>query len=240
MPANQLLAMPTDLKDAAQLKPIMQKLGLPESPDKYQFEIKPDSAKGHRDFINDDSAKELKASLLGSLHESMMPPAAVGATMNALNAWLNNNEQSWITTQQQAQEQKMADLKKEWGGAYEERLEMSRRAGRELGMSGEMMDAIETVVGADGLLRHLHATMEKIGVEKFADSGAGGTQAPMFGTTVDQIETELSKLDAEIGSPKNRKRFEEVAARRGPDFERRQQLLARRAELLNKEEKANV
>lgn len=236
VPADQLLTMPKDVTKLDELKPIMTRLGLPETADKYDFKVTP--GEGQRDIINDatnESAKGLRTALLGAFHGAMMPNAQTGAAMNAVNSWLNEAEQAFVNNQKQTTEREMGELKREWGASYDERIEMARRAGRQLGISGDVMDNLETITGAAGLLRHLSMVTEKLGVEKFADSGDGATNAQFFGKTKQQLESELSNLDAELGKKENRKRFDDVAMRRGADYEKRQAILNRLAEMDKKE-----
>lgn len=240
VPADQLLTMPKDVKNLQELKPIMTRLGLPETADKYDVKITP--GQNQRDIINDpqnENSKGLRTALLGAFHESMMPGAPVNAAMNAVNTWLNNAEQAWVQKQEAATKAEMDGLKKEWGPAYEERVELARRASRQLGISGDVMDNLETITGAAGLLKHLAMVTEKLGVEKFADSGGDATNAQFFGKTKEQLETDLRNFDAELGRKENRKRFDEVASGKGPDFEKRKAILSRLAEM-DKKEDGNV
>ena len=49
--------------------------------------------------------------------------------------------------------------------------------------AAEVLDNLETITGAAGLVKHLSMVTEKLGVEKFAEGGGDATNSQFFGKT---------------------------------------------------------
>lgn len=117
----------------------------------------------------------------------------------ALTEWFNGTQTGAVEAfQQQAAAQaetEIQDLRREWGGAWEENVELGRRAAREFGLSDEKLSAIESALGTGEMLKF----MSRVGrglVEHNFESGRG-TQG--FGMTPDAARQRVAALRQDAG-----------------------------------------
>ena len=126
------------------------KLGRPESPEGYGIE-KPEFSQA---FHSANLTKE---------------------QANALNQWMNEQQSSYESEQQSAQEARVGDLKEEWGRAYDTRVDLAQKAVRFLDEQvGGLVDYLnDSGAGDDPQMIKLFYTLSK-GLE---ESKMEGTQS---------------------------------------------------------------
>jgi hypothetical protein len=62
-------------------------------------------------------------------------------------------------------------LRKEWGAAHDQNVEIARNAARKLGFTPEAVDALEKTMGYDGVMKFMHGLGSKLGEANFVSSG---------------------------------------------------------------------
>lgn len=111
--------------------------------------------------------------------------------------WFNGSQQGLIEQMnQQAAQKAEADigaLKQEWGGAYDENLELGRRAAREFGMNQENLSKLEQGLGTKGMLEF----MSKIGRGLTEHNFEGGKSTNSFGMTPEAARSRVADLQAD-------------------------------------------
>jgi len=180
--SSEKINFPKDDSDPKAFDPIFNKLGRPESPDKYQFP----------EGVDADIVKALAP----KLHE-------LGVTQKQAAALAQID----IERQQQAQEierqrvvndQNQADaaLKQEWGAKYSENVEFARRAMRGLGLNLDQgFVPMAAAIGAKNALKLLHLA----GLNTREDNAAAiGDAAAGFGMTPNRAKAELAEKGAEL------------------------------------------
>jgi len=180
--SSEKINFPKDDSDPKAFDPIFNKLGRPESADKYTF---PEGV----------DANVVKA-LAPKLHE-------LGVTQKQATALAQID----IERQQQAQEverqrvvndQNQADaaLKSEWGAKYSENVELARRAMRGLGMNLDQgFVPMAAAICAKNALKLLHLA----GINTREDNAAAiGDAAAGFGMTPNRAKAELAEKGADL------------------------------------------
>lgn len=194
VPADQLIKVP-GADDADGWNGLYDKLGRPESADKYEFtpaegaeyddgRVKGFAEVAHKYGLNQEQAAGIVADVFAQ--EAQMIEAA-------------NKERE---VQSQAD---LANLKSELGSAYEERVELGRRFVRDVvpGASDDekavIVDKIEQAIGTANLIRMFGEAGFKAnkGESRFVESSSATTQ---FGMTPEQAKAEIQTMrtDPEI------------------------------------------
>lgn len=180
--AGRTVLLPGDKAEKSELDTFFNKLGRPETPDKYEFQNAENADKGFLDWAKATfheaglSGKQAQA-LLGKYQEFS------GGRAEALNA----EDQNKIIADNQA-------LRSEWGGAHDQKMAQAKAAAQQFGFTAAEVDALEKQVGFAGVMK------------RFADIGAklgeGGmirpeSQSTGFAQTPAQAEAKLAELHAD-------------------------------------------
>lgn len=175
---GEKIPMPKGAEDKEGWARVYDALGRPKSADEYGLPV-PDG--GSPDFAKAAASK---------FHELGLSKGQA----EALASWYNEQAQGQLGAQQQAQvakvEQDLTALKTEWGGAYEENIELGRRAAREFGLDAEKLTALENAFGTGEMLKF----MSKIGRGLTEHTFEGGRSATGFGMTPEAARQRISAL----------------------------------------------
>lgn len=135
VPGERLLAVPEKADDAEGWAKVYDKLGRPESADKYELAV-PDGMP--RDFANAAAGKFHELGLTAS--QGKMLADWYNAQNEAAVAQYNEGLELRKTTE-------MADLKKEWGSNYDQLLTTAKGALAKFPELGEHLNELELVIG---------------------------------------------------------------------------------------------
>jgi hypothetical protein len=141
---------------------VMDKLGRPASPDKYEFDL-PAGVDKNNPFLK--WARE-------SFHKNGVPANAAKGFMKEYNEFLGNQATS---TQNEYKTSVAADkqtLAKEWGGGHERMMNVAKTAVAALGFTGEMIDALESQIGYAGVMKHFADLGQKMSEDTFVGAGS--------------------------------------------------------------------
>lgn len=113
---------------------------------------------------------------------------------NALAEWWNQTQNSSLQglVQQSAQQSalELQSLQKEWGGAYEENIELGRRAAQEYGLGADKLNAIERALGTGEMLK----LFSQIGRAQGEAKMEGGGNSNPFGMTPEAARARIEAL----------------------------------------------
>lgn len=192
---DQLLKLPKEDNPEEWAK-IYNRLGRPESPDKYEVALPEDASidKGRLDIY----AK--------IAHES-------GITQKQFEALAKADAEYWLQTMQaeqkriqQEQEAEYEALKKEWGSNHAEREELSRRGLRAVlpkdADKDELLNKIENAIGTAATLKLFANVGERLTREDSIHDTEG--DRPTFGYTREQAAADKSSLMSELKADKQR------------------------------------
>ena len=171
---NTLLQMPKP-DDAAGLRAVYARLGMPATADKYEFDTPADMALDEG-YVN--WARE-------NFHKAGLTAAQAKAITTEHNAYIKG-----VMAKQEAdynlsvQADKTA-LLQEWGGGHERMMNAAKTAASTLGFTPEMVDAMEKSVGYASTMKFFAQLGQKLGEDKFVTPGDGPKR---FGDTLTPSE----------------------------------------------------
>ncbi len=168
---NLLMPVPR-ADDPEGFRQAMVKLGLPDSPDKYEF------AKADGLPVDENYQSWAKQ----TFHKLGLP----AQTVKALTAEHNNFVKGILDQQKQDYELKVqADrtaLLKEWGGGHERMMSAAQHAAKALGFDEATLNAIEQSKGYAGTWKMMAALGAKLGEDSFVSSAGNGSGQRFEGT----------------------------------------------------------
>lgn len=172
------LVMPKGDSDAEGWNRVYEALGRPKTADDYKLPV-PEGQTG--DFAKQAAAK---------FHELGIS----GKQATALAEWWNST-QGGALEQHQAQlaqrtEAEINSLKSEWGQAWDENVELGRRAAREFGLANDKLTAIENAIGTKELMQ----LMSRIGRGLTEHEFEGGRTTNSFGMTPEAARARIADL----------------------------------------------
>lgn len=175
---TEKVPLPKGAEDKEGWARVYDALGRPKSADDYGLAV-PEG--GSPDFAKAAASKFHELGLSKSQAE-------------ALAGWYNEQAQAQMGSAQQATaakvEQDLQALKGEWGGAYEENIELGRRAAREFGLDASKLEALENAFGTGEMLKF----MSRIGRGLTEHTFEGGRSATGFGMTPEAARQRISAL----------------------------------------------
>lgn len=211
-PPEQIVKLPKDLSDPSALEPIYNKLGRPESPDKYEIKL-PDGVQVDENRLK--QGREL-AHKLGLNPKQFQELVAMDAQ------YYQQTMESTVKEQQEKATLEAESLKKEWGNAYDERRELARRALRSnlpQGADGDaILESLEKSAGLANTLKLLANIGSKIGEDKAPNAGA----ERQFGYSPEQAKYDKQQLMDELKGDKAR--LQAYNEGKGADYTKMQRL----------------
>lgn len=211
VPEDRLLKLPEG-EDPESWGKIYEKLGKPEKADGYNTEAIREEFKDTVDSDRLDwfgkTAHELN--LTKKQHENM-----VKAALTYENKMYDDYKQQ----AEQTNQINIDKLKDEWGGKFNERLQLSKRAVRAFSADEGVIDQLEQALGSNAEVLKLFAN---IGAKISEDTMPNLTEDSSFGYTKEQAMSDISKLKNEIKLDHHRLSL--YNSGKGEDFEKMQRL----------------
>lgn len=209
---DQLLKLPKDMQDAGAMDAIYDKLGRPESPDKYEVNLEGvEVDKGRLDYYADVA------------HKAGISQAQFEQIVKADSEFWANAEGDYNKQQAAAQEAEYKALIKEWGGNAAEREELSRRGMRSLlpkdMNADEVASKIEQAIGTAATLKLFANAGEAMSKEASIHDSSGDKP---FGYTREQALADKKQILDEIKADPQRLANYNKAI--GPDVDRMKKL----------------
>lgn len=162
---DQLLVLPR-ADDPAGFRSVMQRLGLPESPDKYEF-TKTDGVTPDDSYV---------AWARGTFHELGLTGDQVKALTGKHNEFVKAQLEARANEARTRTTAERAELQREWGAGFERQVNAAKHAANALGISGEIIDAIEGAVGYKKTMQLMAGLGAKLSEDGFV--AAGGKSGP--------------------------------------------------------------
>ena len=172
------VAIPKTAEDKAGWDMVYNALGRPKSADDYALAVPegsdPSFAKAAGDKFHELGISKSQAQALGE--------------------WWNTTQGGKMAEmQQQVSQKSQADLeaiRAEWGGAYAENIELSRRAAREFGLDHPKLVALENAMGTGETLKF----MARVGRGLLEHNFEGGQTTTSFGMTPEAAKGRVTAL----------------------------------------------
>jgi len=177
--SKNLVELPGADADADAMSAFYNKLGRPESADKYSFEL-PDAGD-----------EELFSWFRQTAHETGLTDTQAA---QLFQRWEQLSSERIEGIQQQAVQSAEADiasLKKEWGQGFDSQIASGRRAVEALGLDEGKLSEYEGKLGTAEMLKLFAALGSKMGEDSFED---GGRSNSGFGMTPAAARAQLEDL----------------------------------------------
>lgn len=212
VPADKLIKLP---KDGEPMDEVYNRLGRPESPDKYDFSLPEDMPV---DEARLNMAREVA-------HKVGLNSAQLEALIKMDSEYTSQYVEAHHKEVEQKQQQEMNDLKKDWGSAFDERVELGRRFVRNNIPDGidkdNVLAKIEEAIGPATMLKLFSSAGEKsLSREDKIPDGSGDRP---FGYTPEQAKADKAALISELqASPERLANYNKGV---GPDYDKMQRLI---------------
>jgi hypothetical protein len=178
--SRNLLEMPGEDADEEALGQFYNRLGRPESPDNYELDLPDDVDQGLTDWFKDAAFRHgltnnAAKNLYSEFNEKMIADAEAYQEEMSMNS-----------------EHEMAELKKEWGRAYDANIDAGKRAVAALGYDADKLSALEAKLGT-GEMMTLFATLgSKMGEASFEGGERSGSSS--FSITPGEAKQQITDL----------------------------------------------
>jgi hypothetical protein len=182
---DQLLELPR-ADDPVGFRALAARLGMPETPDKYDFGLPKDAQ------LNEPYAKWAK----DTFHKVGLTAAQAKQLVAENEAWSQAQSQQASDDYERNTAADKQALLREWGGGHERMLNAAKTAANSLGFTAEMVSALEQQMGYAGVMKFFNG----LGMKMSEDGFEGGTHGGgSFSGTMTPAEAkaqwEAMKLD---------------------------------------------
>lgn len=177
--SKNLLELPGADADEEALNNFYNKLGRPESPDKYGIQP-PEGA-------DNDLVEWFKS----AAHKTGLSDKQATSLFDAWNTMSGERLQAMESMQREESEKAITDLKKEWGQAYNQQIDAGKRAVAALGYDENSLNALESKMGTADMLRLFATLGSKMGEDNFVSSERSGQS---FGVTPAAAKQQIADL----------------------------------------------
>ena len=160
---NTLLTIPK-ADDPAALRGVLSKLGLPETPDKYEFAKPPDGIAQDENYVT---------FARGAFHDIGLLPSQATRLTDLHNQYVANVLQKQASDYALSVETDKKALLAEWGGGHERMVSAAKTAAKALGFDEKTINAIEQEKGYAGTWRFFADLGKKLGEPGFVNSDGG-------------------------------------------------------------------
>lgn len=160
-PKERLVTLP-ETDDPAAWNEVHTRLGKPATADGYKLEGKDaELQKAQRAWFHEAGLSDKQAALISKKWDertTSADTAALSAAKTKLEGETNG-------------------LKREWGAAYDQNVNVAKRTAATFGIDGDTLDKIESVMGFPGIMKLMSAIGSKLGEDTFVGGDAGGARA---------------------------------------------------------------
>lgn len=139
-PANQIVRLPSDPNDAAGWSKVWQRLGAPAEAKDYDFS-------GIKRMGDQPLDSAFENDMRSVLHGAGVPKSVASAVLSGLVKHLDGVEQARVTEQTAKLGEERRGLEKSWGQNFAVNKAMAAAAAKNLGLSPEVVDALEKSTG---------------------------------------------------------------------------------------------
>lgn len=172
--AGDKIAIPGEGATPEQVKAFRAKIGVPESPDKYEFKL-PDGAQANPALM--DFGKKM-------FHEMGVPAKDAQKGIDLWEGFVKEQQAAEIEADRVANEQAISKLETSWGADLEVNRAAGVRAMKALGLSEQSVAAIEANIGAAPIVELLALLGKKGGEGSGTTGGGAGSGDPNDPTTM--------------------------------------------------------
>lgn len=178
--SKNLLELPGVDADQTALDAFYNKLGRPESADKYDLKMP------------DGGDSEMTEWFKQNAHKIGMTSKQAATLFDAWNEMTAAKMQAMQQEALASSEAELTQLKKEWGQGFDAQIDSGKRAVAALGYNAEQLNALEAKMGTSEMLKLFAAVGSKMGEDAFADGNRSGGSS--FGMTPAAAKQQIADL----------------------------------------------
>lgn len=167
-PKERLVKLPEKDDDVAGWNEVHERLGRPKDAKEYKIDV----PQGYGDEKFSEWAR-------GKFHELGLSKKQADKLAEGWNKYVSDKMTASQTEYTTKVEQETADLKRKWGAAYDQNIEVAKRGYAAFGLKPEQIDALEKVMGFAGVMEFAHNLGIKTGEGEFVRNNGGNSG---FGT----------------------------------------------------------
>lgn len=162
-----------------------KRLGVPESPDEYGLQV-PEGSSG-----------EFAKWAADHFHKANLTPDQANTLANSWNEYVASQNESAKQAAEQAVSTQVRELKQEWGSTYDKNIATAQDAVKRLGVAPEQIDALQKVMGFDGVMKFFQNIGTKTGEHTFVEGGKENDAGGFGSMTPQQGQAELARLKSD-------------------------------------------
>lgn len=160
VPADRVLKLPGDTDAPESWNPVYDRLGRPADP------------KGYDIPLPEGSDRSFSDSLRPVFHELGLNTKQVKGLTEKYNAAVDAARADQVKEYEVRATADAKALKTEWGAAHEKNMSIAKGVAKTFGMTGDVIDALESAMGYAGVMRFLNKVGASMGEDKFHSGGA--------------------------------------------------------------------
>ena len=176
---SEKVPLPKGAEDKEGWGRVYDALGRPKSADGYKLPI-PEG----------QQPTEFAKMATSKFHELGLNNAQAEGLANWWNEQMKSQTDTYTQGQIQKSEAELADIRREWGNAYDENVNLAQRAAMEFGLNAEKLTALESAMGTGDMMKF----MARIGRGLTEHTYEGGKTTQGFGMTPEAAQQRISQL----------------------------------------------
>lgn len=184
VPPEQIVKLPKDGSDKAAWDAVYAKLGRPETADKYNIPMP-----------KEGGSPEFAKWAQQNLFEQGISAKAGEALIGKYNEYVAQTTKAAQDARQVANINSANELKKEWGAAHDQEVEVAKRACATFGVEAAVVDKIQEILGFAETMKMFNKIGRGLGEDKFVDGGQIGN--PNQPATPEAAKSRLNELMAD-------------------------------------------
>jgi hypothetical protein len=166
VPKERILKLPEKDDDVEGWTGIYDRLGRPQKPEEYNIPVP------------EGGNPELAKNAQGWFHEAGISRKQAEKIATKWNEHIDSMNKGAMEKWQNQVHKEHAELKTEWGQAFDQNVELGRRAAHKFGLDEKVVDKLEQVMGFAGVMKLMHTLGSQTGVGRedgfvTGNSGAG-------------------------------------------------------------------
>lgn len=174
---EKLLQVPDDLS-SKDMDAVWNRLGRPDAPDKYSFK--------NQDESFDKWSKE-------TFHKAGLTANQAKAVAESWDAFVKQSDSEFQAKLTAENEKKTAELKTEWGNAFQQNVNLAKNAAKTFGLDDAMIDKMEAAIGFAPVMKMLQTIGSKLGEANYvSQSGTNGAFGGVL--TPAQAQAKINEL----------------------------------------------
>lgn len=162
VPKEQLLKLPKDDSPEAWGE-VYDRLGRPKSAEDYDFSV-----------LGEDRSEAFDQMMAPTFHEAGLTKSQADTVLGKIKEFTEHVVSESQANRQESLANQEADLKKQWGAAYEKEVNRARLAAQGLGIDQDTVSVLERAMGFDGVMKFFNQIGQKIGEDNFISGDTSG------------------------------------------------------------------